>query len=107
MSAALLFEKVSNGLLPPEWYSNLVEHLKWSFLQTQFTGRTPEQFRKKIHLIFHLRGSEFDSDKHSDKEYIYLTIDILHMIYCVVKVTYKGRQFPDEFVSFLLLLFSN
>ena len=26
---------------------------------------------KKMHLIFHLRGSEFDSDlKHSDKEYI-------------------------------------
>ena len=47
-------------------------------------------FCKKIHLIFHLRGSEFDSDlKHSDKEYIYLTIDILHMIYCVVKVIYK------------------
>ena len=33
--------------------------------------------------VFHLRGSEFDSDlKHSDKKYIYLTIDILHMIYC-------------------------
>ena len=28
-------------------------------------------FREKIHLIFHLRGSEFDSDlKHSGKEYI-------------------------------------
>ena len=44
-------------------------------------------FHKKIHLIFLLRGSEFDSDpKHSDKEYIYLTMDILHMmIYYVVK----------------------
>ena len=43
-------------------------------------------FRKKIHLTFHLRCSEFDSDlKHSDKDYIYLTTDILNMIYCVVK----------------------
>ena len=47
-------------------------------------------FCKKIHLIFHFRGFQFDSDlKHSDKKYIYLTIDILHMIYCVVKVIYK------------------
>ena len=47
-------------------------------------------FRKKIHLIFHLRSSEFDSDlKHSDKEYIYL-----QWIYCicgVVKAIYKWR----------------
>ena len=43
-------------------------------------------FHKKIYLIFLLRGSEFDSDpKHSDKEYIYLIMDILHMIYCVIK----------------------
>ena len=42
-------------------------------------------FCKKIHLIFHLRGSEFDSDlKHSDKKYIYFTIDIL-----CCKVIYK------------------
>ena len=41
-------------------------------------------FRKKIHLTFHLRGSEFDSDlKHSDKEYIYLTIyNIKYDILC-------------------------
>ena len=34
------------------------------------------------------------------------------MIYCVVKAIYKlnsekGRQFPDEFVSFVLFLISN
>ena len=49
-------------------------------------------FCKKIHLIFSLRSSAFDSDlKHSDRVYIYiyLTIDILHMINCVVKVIYK------------------
>ena len=75
-------------------------------------------FAKKIHLILQLRGSEFDSDlKQSDKEYI--TIDIFHMIYCVVKVIYKRikekevfysekeKQFPDEFISFFLFLFSN
>ena len=40
--------------------------------------------------MFHLRGSEFDFDlKHSDKGYIYLAIDILHMIYYVVKAIYK------------------
>ena len=40
--------------------------------------------------MFHLRGSEFASDlKPSDKDYIYLAIDILHMIYCVVKAIYK------------------
>ena len=47
-------------------------------------------FPQKIHLIFQLRGSEFDSGlKQSDKEYMYLTIDILHKIYCVVKAIYK------------------
>ena len=47
-------------------------------------------FRKKIHLIFHRRGSEFDSDlKDSDKEYIHLAIYVLHMIYCVGKAIYK------------------
>ena len=45
-------------------------------------------FRKKIHLIFHLRSSEFDSDlKHSDKEYIYL--QWIYCIYGVVKAIYK------------------
>ena len=37
----------------------------------------------KIYLIFHLRGSEFDSDlKHSGKEYIYITMDKLHISCC-------------------------
>ena len=35
----------------------------------------------KIYLIFPLRGSEFDSDlKHSGMEYIYLTMEILHIL---------------------------
>ena len=47
-------------------------------------------FRKKMHFIFHLRGFAFDSDlKHSGKEYVRLTIDIGHMIFCVVKAIYK------------------
>ena len=68
-SAVWLFEEVNNGLLSAEWYSNSVEHLKWSCWAAPLNN-----FRKKIHLtIFHLRGSEFDSDlKHSEKEYIYL-----------------------------------
>ena len=70
--------------------------------------------------IFTKRSTfDFDSDlKHSNKEYIYLTIVILHMIYCIVKAICKwfkekeafyfeiGRRFPDEIVSFLLFLYS-
>ena len=69
---------------------------------------------KKIR-VFHLRGSEFDFDlKHSDKKYIYLTIKILHIIYCVVKVIYKWIQRKGNIllrkrktVSYELLLLSN
>ena len=53
-------------------------------------------FRKKIHLIFHLRGSEFDSDlKHSGKKYIYLTMDILHILCC--KSHLAVRRFMKTF----------
>ena len=107
----MLFEKVNNGFLSAGWYSNSVEHLKLIFFQPhgifaaggafvptqekkkliffyKNSGRAVPMnfFHKKIYLIFLLRGSEFDSDpKHSDKEYIYLIMDILHMIYCVIK----------------------
>ena len=60
------------------------------FYENSWRAVHEDNFGKNIHLIFHLRGSEFDSDlKHSGKEYIYLTIDILHMIYRVVKAIYK------------------
>ena len=40
--------------------------------------------------MFHFRGPEFESDlKQPDKEFIYLAIDILHMIHSVVKDIYK------------------
>ena len=90
------------------------------FYKNSWRAILENNFRKKIHLIFHPIGSEIASDlKHSDKEYIYLTTDILRIIYYVVKAfinefkekeTFyfeKGRQFPDEFVSVLLFLFSN
>ena len=83
------------------------------------TGYSCEQFSQKDPFYIPFTGSELwlDSDlKDSDKECVYLTVDILHMIYCVVKAIYKefkeketfysekGRQFPDEFVSFFLFL---
>ena len=41
------------------------------FYENSLRGVPVNNFHKKIHLIFSLRGSEFDSDlKHSDKEYI-------------------------------------
>ena len=45
------------------------------FYENSWRVLSVNDFRKKIHLMFNVRGSEFDFDlKHSDKEYIYLTI---------------------------------
>ena len=83
-SAAWLFEKVNNGLLSAESYSNSVEHMRWSFFYENSWRAVPvNNICIKIHLILHLRDSEFNSDlKHSDKEYIYVTMDILHILCC-------------------------
>ena len=59
------------------------------FYENSWRAVLVNNFRKKIHFILHRRGTEFATNlKHLDKEYIYL-IDILHMIYCVVKTIYK------------------
>ena len=74
------------------------------FYENSWRAVPVNNFRKKIHLIFHLRGSEFDSDlKHSDKEYIYLTIDILNMIALVLVIfNYNAavRNFLNTFWKF-------
>ena len=41
------------------------------FYENSWRGVFVNNFRKKIYLIFYIKGSEFDSDlKHSDKEYL-------------------------------------
>ena len=56
------------------------------FYENSWRAVPVSDFRKKIHL----RGSEFDYNlEHSHKEHIYLTVDIFHMIYCIVKAIYK------------------
>ena len=80
------------------------------FYRNNWRAVSMNNFRNKIHLIFYLRGSEFDSDlKHSDKEYIYLTR--IYWIHCVVKAIYKRiflkkKHFtPNKESSFLMSLF--
>ena len=67
-------------------------------------------FRKKIHLIFHLRGSKFDSDlKYSDKEYIYryIAYDILccksHLWMNLNKRNHFTSKKEDSFLMSLFL----
>ena len=62
--------------------------------------------RKKIHLIFRLRGSEFDSDlKHSDKEYIYCIRYIVLWKPLINEFKEKKPFYSEKEDSFLMSLF--
>ena len=110
-SAACLFEKVNNGWLSAEWYSNSVEHLRWVFYENSLRGVPVNNFHEKIHLIFHLRGCEFDSDlKQSGKKLInnrYIAYHILccksHLWINLKKRKHFTPKIEDNFLmSFLL-----
>ena len=63
LASCLAFQKAKNDFLSGQW--NIWDGV---FYENSWRAVPVNNFRKKIHLTFHLRGSEFDSDlNHSDK----------------------------------------
>ena len=66
------------------------------FFTKTVDGPYPWTIFAKKSILYYLRVSEFDPDlKHSDKEYIYLTIDILRILHMLLKpfiIEFKEKE---------------
>ena len=77
-SVASLFEKVNNGFLSVEWYSEPSRTFEMQLPTEIFNSLKPWAIFAKGSMLYIWGGSEYASDlKRSDKEMQYLTIDIL------------------------------